>query len=248
MKLKLLKIIFIIFILVGCKDEKAVNQVESQNKLVDKLKCDIDKQNLKIDELNSYIVSLEDQISEKKQELNDCIVKKDNKINEQKNSIDILNNEVFSNKEAIEILEYKYSDMKSSIYEFINQYDNRLFIPEDAEEGDKIKGMKINKIIPQKDLWYIIKFAGTTELTGEFDIIQNDDYFGNMIFFNPNETTRTRLPHVFGDSRNDSFVISNYEEALDMLKDYKDEIVTIQIDEYLIDDLPSEVFNEAVLK
>ncbi|MCT4598290.1 MAG: hypothetical protein N4A50_10485 [Vallitalea sp.] len=244
MKLKLLKIIFIIFILVGCKDEKVVNKLENENKLVDDLKCNINKQNLKIDQLNSYILSLEDEISEKKQELNDSIeiieemkqsiVMKDNELDRQKNSIDILNN--------------KYGNIKSNIYEFINQYDNRLFIPEDTREGDDIKGMKIKKIIHQRDLWHVIKFVGATELIGEFSIIINDDYLGDMIFFYPNEATRTRLPHVFGDCRNDCFVISNYEEALDMLKDYKNEIVTIKIDEYLIDDLPSEVFNEAVLK
>ena len=175
----------------------------------------------------------------------------DSKIKEYETRIAELENQVQSilaereRTEDISILKEKVESNEKSV-RFVNRmiFDNALFSRDNIRVDDMVADMKLTEIKDEMGEQFL--FSGEKTLTGRFEILENDEYYGEDIFFYLDDKLTGVLPREKSDVRDIWFRFSNYDEALELLKPFGTSgEVTIKIDQYRIDLLESEVVNEA---
>lgn len=156
--------------------------------------------------------------------------------------LDIVKNELDSISTNLAEIQVELQFVENTVYK------RSLFKADDIEVGEVVSGMILEEKNYHKD-WRLL-FSGEVELTGEYTISENDEYWGrDVMFFDvDDDNSKNILPRALGDNRHLWFVIRNYEEAYNILiASGLEGEATIVVDNYLIDLLQSDVVNEADL-
>jgi len=223
--------VFIIILLIalsGCTNNN-LEEIDTLTNQVNKLSKRIDN----YEELTSNIESLSSRIANIEKKVSNSVD------NEQ---LDLVENELKSISTNLSKIQVELQFIENTVY------NRSLFKADDIEVGELVSSM----ILVEKNYnkaWRLL-FSGEVELTGEYRISENDEYYGrDVIFFDvDDDNSKNVLPRALGDNRHLWFVIRNYEDAYNLLINSGLEgEATVVVDNYLIDLLQSDVVNEADL-
>ncbi|GMQ57228.1 hypothetical protein AN1V17_16230 [Vallitalea sediminicola] len=198
--------------------------------------------------LSNRISEIEEINNRKSEEIIKRLESIEYRISEVEKTINIKNkNEEDLPQDAIDELMSTIEDVELNI-NFIESmiWGRSLFDLNKIKVGDNVNEMIVTDITSRKGMQ--IQFSGQKQLTGNYSIIKDDYYLGNIVTFSIDDKLSDILPRAKDDMRTLWFRFSNYDEAVDMLEEYGDSgEITIIIDEYYIDLLESDVINEAKL-
>ncbi|MDD5438303.1 MAG: hypothetical protein PHC70_04110 [Patescibacteria group bacterium] len=121
---------------------------------------------------------------------------------------------------------------------------SNLFDKSTAKAGDKIGEMTIKSIDDR-----YTKFTGQITVSGQVNVYGEDDGGANIlsdnVCMNVDQADWAKFPRIKGDERNIWFCFSNLDPAKKAFKQSGQ--ATVVIDDYVIDSLESEVWNQAKL-
>lgn len=233
---RVLMVISILFILNGCDQSnndliETIEQLESKQM---KLERDIafqTEQLAKVEELKSDVSDIRTEIERLSKNVNDYT-------------------NVDSYTDKLDSLEESFGNLESRV-EFLSymSFESALFDRNEAKINDYYAGMRLAEIDSEENMGNLyFLFEGEKQLTGKFEIYQDHEWFGSIVTFTIEEKVTDVLPREIGDRRRLWFEFSNFDEAFELLRPYGNTgTVTILIDEYYIDLLPSESINQARL-
>ena len=142
-----------------------------------------------------------------------------------------------------ESIEFKYNRLHESVEEIIIFSNYSFFIYEDVEIGDEICGMSITNKISK----YQVDFQGEVSITGTLEYEYSDYYSQYIVDFLPNQNEINKLPKLLQNQGSHRFVLRNKEAAMVMMTEEIMENVTIIIDNYQIDNRPTDTSSSAEL-
>lgn len=119
---------------------------------------------------------------------------------------------------------------------------SNVFEKDRAQKGDKVGDMTIISIDDR-----YVKFTGQVTVSGQVNVYGEDDggagILSNNVCMNVDQADWSKFPRLKGDDRSIWFCFSNLDKAKQNLK--TSEKVTVTIDDYVIDSLEGEVWNQA---
>ena len=126
--------------------------------------------------------------------------------------------------------------------------NSNLFELDKIRAGDEIAGMTVRVVDGAP--YGRIYFSGEAEITGSYDYYGEDQaFFGGLVCMRElNEQSLAKLPKNIGDARNIWFCFSNQDLAKTELGPIGSSgLATVTIDNYVVDNRESEVWNVARL-
>jgi len=141
-----------------------------------------------------------------------------------------------------------------STFRFFETGNNNVFDVTAVKTGDKIVGLEARTVAPFSVVPDFplgpdnarVVFFGTVILEGEYRALTGE-LLGGYLCFAPSATSQAHIPVMRGDGRDISFCFSDQDVAHSLLNAERGR-VTIEVEDYVINSYPAEVFNEAELR